>query len=184
MTRIIAGDSRGRRLSVPDDGTRPTSDRVREAVFSMISARFDLAGTRVLDLYAGSGALAIEALSRGAEHATLVDSRRRATSVIRANLATCEKAGSGVVVTRAVASFLSTAPAGRFDLIFLDPPYDQANDEMTADLAAIGAGWLADGGIVVVERSARAPVTEWPDGMSVLVEKNYGDTRVEVADHE
>ncbi|MGC4963926.1 16S rRNA (guanine(966)-N(2))-methyltransferase RsmD [Gordonia sp. DT218] len=184
MTRIIAGDSRGRRLSVPDDGTRPTSDRVREAIFNMISARFDLAGASVLDLYAGSGALALEALSRGAGHATLVDSRRRATSVISANLAACGKAGSGVVVTRAVASYLSTMPTGRFDLIFLDPPYDQENGEMAADLAALARGWLADGGIVVVERSARAPSTEWPDSMSVLVQKNYGDTRVEVADND
>ncbi|MYR05956.1 16S rRNA (guanine(966)-N(2))-methyltransferase RsmD [Gordonia sp. SID5947] len=183
MTRIIAGDSRGRRLSVPDNGTRPTSDRVREAVFNMISARFDLAGARVLDLYAGSGALAIEALSRGAEHATLVDSRRRATSVIGANLDACGKSGSAVVITRPVGSFLSAPPPGRFDLVFLDPPYDQANDEMASDLAAVGEAWLADDGVVVVERSARAPLTRWPAGMTVLVEKVYGDTRVEVAEH-
>ncbi|MEE4022682.1 16S rRNA (guanine(966)-N(2))-methyltransferase RsmD [Gordonia sp. PKS22-38] len=182
MTRIIAGELRGRRLTVPDAGTRPTSDRVREAIFNIVAARADLDDADILDLYAGTGALGIEALSRGATHATFVDSRRRATSVISANIAACGLGASATVVTRPVATFLSSG-TGEVDIAFLDPPYDLPDDTMTADLAAVAARWIVPGGLVIVERAARAPETQWPDALIVQVRKTYGDTRVEVATH-
>ncbi|MFW0796384.1 16S rRNA (guanine(966)-N(2))-methyltransferase RsmD [Gordonia sp. CPCC 205515] len=182
MTRIISGGFRGRRLKVPDDGTRPTSDRVREAVFNILDARIEVDGTQVLDLYAGSGALGLEALSRGASSATLVDSRRAATSVITANVKTCGVGDRTTVVTRTTAAFLATAPAAPLDLIFLDPPYDLDVAEVTAALAELAApAWLAPDGLIVLERAVRAPDTGWPTELEVLVSKNYGDTRVEVA---
>ncbi|AZG44000.1 Ribosomal RNA small subunit methyltransferase D [Gordonia insulae] len=146
----------------------------------MIEARVDLDGAHVLDLYAGSGALGLEALSRGAATAVFVDSGRRAVSVITANVRTCGVADRSSIVARPVATHLASAP-GPFDLAFLDPPYDMDNSAMTADLSALGDGRLADDGLVVVERAVRAPETVWPDDMTVLVHKTYGDTRVEVA---
>ncbi|MXP22517.1 16S rRNA (guanine(966)-N(2))-methyltransferase RsmD [Gordonia sp. HNM0687] len=181
MTRIIAGELRGRRLTVPDSGTRPTSDRVREAIFSILLARTELDGASVLDLYAGSGALGLEALSRGAARAVFVDSRRRATTVIDANVRACDVASRATVVTRSVSAQLAAAGSGDVDVAFLDPPYDLDNDALTADLVALGADWMAEDGIVVVERAIRVPETHWPDGFTVLVHKRYGDTRVEVA---
>ncbi|MFW0784628.1 16S rRNA (guanine(966)-N(2))-methyltransferase RsmD [Gordonia sp. CPCC 206044] len=184
MTRIIAGEFRGRRLRVPDEGTRPTSDRVREAVFNIIDARIDLDGARVLDLYAGSGALGLEALSRGAASAEFVDSRRKATTVIAANARACGVERRVRVTARPVATQLAGDPSELFDIVFLDPPYDLDNDAMSADLARVAAAWAAPGALVVVERAIRAAVTEWPMGLRVLVSKTYGDTRVEVAGHD
>lgn len=178
MTRIIAGDLRGRRIDVPDQGTRPTSDRVREALFNVIVARTDLDDARVVDLYAGSGALGIEALSRGAGQATFVDSRKKATSVISANLTALGLRAS--VVTRAVDSFLagSTTP---YDLVFIDPPYDLSADEVDVVLARLVQGWLAPDALVVLERAGRSSSATWPELLEPVVDKNYGDTRVVVA---
>ncbi|MGK2319834.1 16S rRNA (guanine(966)-N(2))-methyltransferase RsmD [Gordonia rhizosphera NBRC 16068] len=184
MTRIIAGRLRGRRLKVPDEGTRPTSDRVRESIFNMLDARVELAETRVLDLYAGTGAFGLEAISRGAESAVLVDAARRATSVITANARECGVADRVSVITRPVEAYLAMPAADTFDVVFLDPPYDLDDAATTADLAGVADGWLADDGLVVLERAARASETSWPAGMTVLVHKNYGDTRVEVAARE
>ncbi|MFT4128013.1 MAG: 16S rRNA (guanine(966)-N(2))-methyltransferase RsmD [Gordonia sp. (in: high G+C Gram-positive bacteria)] len=178
MTRIIAGRLGGRRLTVPEEGTRPTSDRVREALFSLLAARIDLDGAEVLDLYAGSGALGIEAHSRGAGAVTFVDARRRATSVIGANASALGIARSVQVVTASVASYLAGAPRS-FDLVLSDPPYDLDPGLVAADLRRIADGWLAPGGLVVLERARRTTVT-WPDSMAVIVEKRYGDTVVEV----
>lgn len=165
---------------MPDDGTRPTSDRVREAVFNILDARLDLDGARVLDLYCGSGALGIEALSRGASAATFVDNRRKATSVVTANLAAVGAAGVGRVVTSPVSSFLAATPGERFDVVFSDPPYAVAGDLVVADLAALESGWLAADGVLVVERARRGDL-HWPDGWTILTSKTYGDTVVEVA---
>lgn len=181
VTRIIAGRFGGRRLKVPDDGTRPTSDRVREAVFSMLDARLDFDGMRVLDLYAGSGALGIEALSRGAASAVFVDNRRRATTIVSANLAAVGASGVGRVVTSPVSGFLAATAPQRFDLVFSDPPYALDGIDVAADLTALVAGgWLAEGGALVLEHARRAEIT-WPTGWESVVERTYGDTVVVLA---
>lgn len=182
MTRIIAGELRGRRLRVPDEGTRPTSDRVRESVFNMLDARFDLHGLWVLDLYAGSGALGIEAVSRGAAGATFVDSARKAATVIGANVKACGIAASTTVLTRPVSAYLSTPPEKTYDLVFSDPPYAVDAAALSDDLAKLAATRLADDALVVVERSTRSAGDIWPGGFEVVVDKNYGDTRVEVGE--
>lgn len=148
----------------------------------MVEARADLTDARVLDLYAGSGALGLEALSRGAGSAVLVDSARRAVSAIGANIRTCDVADRASVVGRSVATYLAGAPSSAFDVVFLDPPYDIDDAAVTSVLARLTDDtWLAPEGIVIVERGTRSPDTVWPDGLAVLVEKRYGDTRVEVA---
>lgn len=178
MTRIIAGEFRGRRLAVPADTTRPTSDRVREAVFSMLSSRMDLSDLRVLDLYAGTGALGIEAVSRGAASAVLVESDRRAAGVLRDNIAVCGASSRVRIVNRSVESFLA-APAGIYDLIFLDPPYGVSDDEVDAVIAG-SVAVLAPGGWVVVERGRRSNEVTWPAGVEEVTSKQYGDTVVQV----
>lgn len=183
MTRIIAGEFGGRRLTVPDSGTRPTTDRVREALFSIVGARLDLDGVDVLDLYAGSGALGVEALSRGARSATFVDDRRRVSTVITANLAALGASARGTVVTAPVAAFLSHTPTGRVDLVLSDPPYALGAADVAADLARIADDWLAPDGLVVLERDARSEPVPWPGSVSLVVDKTYGDTRIQLGRH-
>jgi 16S rRNA (guanine966-N2)-methyltransferase len=178
VTRIIAGFAGSLVLAVPASGTRPTSDRVREAIFSALDARDALEGARVIDLYAGSGALGLEAASRGATSVTLVENGPRALRACRANATTLlGRASGGVtveVVGRAVQTFL-TATVATWDLAFLDPPYDLAEPELARDLALL-APRLSPGAIVVVERSSRAPRPELPPVMAVDRRKDYGDT--------
>lgn len=177
MTRIIAGDLRGRALAVPPSGTRPTSDRVREGIFSSLDARGALDGS-VLDLYAGSGALGFEALSRGARHLTAVEAGPPAVKVLRANARTL-----GVrpeIVPAKVATFLGRGighvAGAPFDLVLLDPPYDLDPD---ADLVALADGdWLADGATVVVEKSVRGADPTFPDGFTDVSSRRYGETVV------
>ncbi|WOC14538.1 16S rRNA (guanine(966)-N(2))-methyltransferase RsmD [Gordonia sp. MP11Mi] len=178
MTRIIAGEFRGRRLGVPAETTRPTSDRVREAVFSMLGARTDLDGLRVADLYAGTGALGIEAVSRGAESAVLVEADRRAAKVVRDNIAICRAGGRARVVERTVESFLAAA-AGPFDLVFIDPPYDLSSGDVAAVLTLLLSA-LTDGAWVVVERGSRSMAVDLPDGLESVVDKKYGDSAVQL----
>ncbi len=178
MTRIIAGRVGGRRLKVPPAGTRPTSDRVREALFSGLAARLDFAGLRVLDLYAGSGALGLEALSRGATHALLVEQDARAAAVIKANVTELGLRGAQVRVG-SVAATLAAPPDEPYDLVFADPPY--AFDEVRKDLEALTKGWLAADAVVVYERSARAADTVWPAGYDPDKPRRYGETRIELA---
>ncbi|NKY59547.1 16S rRNA (guanine(966)-N(2))-methyltransferase RsmD [Nocardia flavorosea] len=181
MTRIVAGTAGGRRLRVPPAGTRPTSDRVREALFSSIEARMDLDGVRVLDLYAGSGALGLEALSRGAEAALLVESDRRAAAVLRGNISDLGLAAAQVRVG-AVAQVLAQAGAGVFDLVFADPPYDLPTAAVEADIGALAAhGWLAGDALLLVERSIRSAEIAWPAGFAGRAPKRYGETRIESA---
>ncbi|MCM6773808.1 16S rRNA (guanine(966)-N(2))-methyltransferase RsmD [Nocardia sp. CDC159] len=183
MTRIVAGIAGGRRLRVPPAGTRPTSDRVREALFNLVAARLDLDGVRVLDLYAGSGALGLEALSRGASHALLVESDRKAAAVVRSNIADLGLPGAELRQT-AVASVLAGAPGDRYDLVFSDPPYALDTAEVAADLKAlVGNGWLHEDALIVVERSARSPETPWPPAFSPLKARVYGETRLDLATH-
>ena len=180
MTRIIAGRLGGRRLRVPGEGTRPTSDRVRESVFNILAARSDLDGLWVLDLYAGSGALGLEAISRGAAGATFVDSGRRAAVTIAANVRACGVAPNATVHTRTVSAYLAGAAERRFGLVFSDPPYDLRADRITADLELLRSH-LDDDALIVVERSTRSTGEIWPSEYEVVVDKSYGDTRVEIA---
>jgi 16S rRNA (guanine966-N2)-methyltransferase len=172
VTRIVAGTAGGRRLVVPPRGTRPTSERVREAVFSALEAGYGLAGARVLDLYAGSGALGLEALSRGAASATFVESDRRALDVLRRNAATVGLAGV-TVVAGTVESVLAGA-ASEYDVIMADPPYGTDVDAVLR-LVARG-GWLAEDGVLVVERAARDGEPDLPAGLAMLRSRRYGDT--------
>lgn len=181
MTRIVAGTARGRRLRVPSHGTRPTSDRVREAVFSALSARTDLDGARVLDLYAGSGALGLEALSRGAVHALLVESDARAAAVLAENVRTVGLPGA-VLRRSTVTAALGTAAEAPYDLVLADPPY-RVDDAAVVEVlgALLAGGWLAEGAMVVLERSARGAATVWPGGLEPSWSKVYGEARVEIA---
>lgn len=182
MTRIVAGYAGSLALAVPKAGTRPTSDRVREAVFSALDARDAVEGARVLDLYAGSGALGLEAASRGATEITLVERDAGAAGVCRRNAALVrDRAPRGAaprieVVTRAVVPYLEQA-VGAWDLVFIDPPYDLADDELGTVLAALAAH-LADDATVVVERSARSPEPPLPPGLALDRTKRYGETAV------
>ncbi|MDH6282160.1 16S rRNA (guanine966-N2)-methyltransferase [Rhodococcus sp. LBL1] len=181
MTRIVAGRAGGRRLKVPASGTRPTSDRVREALFSSLDSRIDLEGAAVLDLYAGSGALGLEALSRGAEHVLLVESDAKAAAVIKQNVTAVGLPGASVR-TASVAAVVGGTAEREFDVVLADPPYAVTEEAVTDALTALVAnGWVGEGSVVVVERSSRSPETSWPDGMRPERVKRYGETRIEVA---
>jgi 16S rRNA (guanine966-N2)-methyltransferase len=183
VVRIVAGVAGGRRLAVPPRGTRPTSDRVREAMFSALAARRDLEGARVLDLYAGSGALGLEALSRGAAHVRFVESDQRAAAVLRRNVDALGLGGqdgrAAQVTTADVPAVLRDNPGQPYDLVLADPPY--ALDDITLDEvlnALAGGAWLAPAALLVVERPARALPPTWPDGVFALTHRRYGDTAV------
>jgi 16S rRNA (guanine966-N2)-methyltransferase len=206
VTRIIAGTYGGRRLATPTGpDTRPTADRVREAMFSGLDATHVLYGRRFLDLYAGSGAVGLEAASRGAEHVLLVESDPKAVRVIRQNIATL---GAGDVVTlaaqrvtsalvggpppaigtdyargggEAVATGWATAGGGGaagkgYDIVFADPPYDLGEQDVTAMLDALVAhGWVNAGGLVILERSKRSPEPTWVRSVTGERSRRYGE---------
>lgn len=178
MSRIVAGVAGGRRIAMPPGrDTRPTSDRVREALFaSLLSELADFEGRAFLDLYAGSGAVGCEALSRGAAYALLVESDRKAAAVIRQNLRELRLAGGELVVGSV--ERIAASPAGRaYDVAFLDPPYALAGDRVGDVLADLRRnGWLAPDAIVVVERSARSADFGWPEGFTAARSRRYGDT--------
>ena len=178
MTRIIGGAAGGRRLHTPrGSATRPTSDRVREALFSAVESWCgSLHGLRFLDLYAGSGAVGLEAWSRGAGVVTLVESDRRTAALVAENARSLGFAKADVVCA-SVAGTLSRPPSAPYDVVFSDPPYpldDQAVDGDVAQLA--DEGWLVPGALVVVERSSRSPGPTWPAGFSGTRSKRYGET--------
>lgn len=186
MTRIIAGRLRGRTLAVPATGTRPTSDRVREALFSAIGSRVDLEGASVLDLFAGTGALGIEALSRGADTAWFIERNGRAAACLTRNLDGVDGAtGIDVVVRRASLPGAVGGPCpveGGFDLVLVDPPYETSADLDAPVLDALLSGeWLAQDALVVWERSARDPAVRWPEGFEIEFDRSYGETAVEMA---
>ena len=179
MARVIAGEAGGRRLAVPDGrGTRPTSDRAREGLFAtIVSLTGSLDGARVLDLYAGSGAVGLEALSRGAEHVLLVESGPRAARVIRDNIEAIGLAGAEVVTDR-VERVLARGPDNRrrYDVVFADPPYALAGDEVSAMLQTLSDhAWLAPGALVVVERATRSGPVSWPAGFEPDRARRYGE---------
>jgi 16S rRNA (guanine966-N2)-methyltransferase len=179
MTRIVAGAAGGRRLAVPPKGTRPTSERVREALFSAVEAAMDLDGARVLDLYAGSGALGLEALSRGAAVATFVESDRLAISVLEKNIAAVGLPGAEVR-RGTVGSVLATTPPVPYDLVLADPPYRIDAREVDALLAAL-TGWTAPGALIILERAQRSAPPEWPEPLRPMKVRRYGDTELHFA---
>ena len=170
--RIIAGRFKGRRLKTPSwDGLRPTSDKLRETLFNILAPRVD--GARVLDGYAGTGAVGIEALSRGAAHVAFVEQNRRATALIRQNLAACGVEQGYTIHCGEIVSALHRLPAdARFDLILLDPPYDAEN---VADALGAAASRLAEGGVLVLERATRRE-PELPEALARVRDVRSGDS--------
>ena len=179
MTRIIAGFAGSRELKVPKEGTRPTSDRVREALFSSLDAADLIRGSRVLDLYAGTGALGLEALSRGAKHVGLVENNPKAAKIIKSNArmvshAGGREAGSFEVRIESVGTFLSQSRS-LWNLVLIDPPYSVANEELELVLETLSRQMTRDG-VIVVERSVRDPLFTAPSRMKIFRTKDYGDT--------
>jgi 16S rRNA (guanine966-N2)-methyltransferase len=180
MTRIISGFAGSLTLAVPASGTRPTSDRVREAIFSALEARDSITGARVLDLYAGSGSLGLEAASRGAASVTLVDNSAAAVKACRSNVAHVLKASPK---GRTVAVEVSASPVQPFvagsrafwDIVFLDPPYELPAAEVLRNLESL-VPRLDPDAVVVVERSSRDAPLELPIGLELDRRKDYGDT--------
>lgn len=181
MTRIVAGVFGGRRLAAPPgQQTRPTSDRVREALFSSLDSRYGghLGKLRFLDLYAGSGAIGLEALSRGAQYAVFVEADPKAARVIRANVGTLHVEDRSDVVVAKVATIVVNRPTGDpFDIVFADPPYDVGDDELAVVLDGLAAnGWLAGGATVVIERSRRSTEPPWVEPVTADRSRKYGET--------
>ena len=182
MTRIVAGFAGSLTLAVPKTGTRPTSDRVREAIFSALEARDALRFARVLDLYAGTGGLGLEAASRGARSVVLVEKRQSAALMCRKNteavlkMAPSRDAPKISTTGQSVQAFLNSATA-EFDLVFIDPPYDLDESELTQNLAAL-APLLSEDALVVLERGSRSPEPEWGTGLVPVRRKAYGETIV------
>ena len=206
MARVIAGEAGGRRLAVPDGlATRPTSDRAREGLFGTVASIVGpLTGTRVLDLYAGSGAVGLEALSRGASRVLLVESGARATAVIRQNIEAIGLPGATLIADR-VERVLARGPeqttrgpeqtpapdggrpegaqdfrerpgSGRYDVAFADPPYAMADAEISRVLSLLAdEGWLAPEALVIVERATRSGPVRWPDGFVPDRARKYGE---------
>ncbi|MFD6953006.1 16S rRNA (guanine(966)-N(2))-methyltransferase RsmD [Nocardiopsis sp. TSRI0078] len=178
MTRIIAGTAGGRRISVPEGRTtRPTSDRAREALFSSVQSDLGaLDGLRVMDLYAGSGAIGLEALSRGAAHALLVEADRRAAQVVRGNITALGLPGARLVADRVERVLRQDNAGDPYDLVVADPPYAVTDAEVTRVLAdLVGHGWLAEDAVVVVERSKRGAEPAWPEGLERARSRGYGE---------
>lgn len=178
MTRVIAGTAGGRRLAVPPgNGTRPTSDRAREALFSTWeSLRGTLRGARALDLYAGSGAVGLEALSRGAAHVLMVEADPRAARTVRANTASLGLPGAEVRAARAERTVEGPPSGEPYDIVFLDPPYDVPDAELGEILLTLAANhWLAGSALVTVERATRGGVFDWPRGFEDVRSRRYGE---------
>ena len=167
---------------MPPRGTRPTTDRVREALFNVLTARLELAGMAVLDLYAGSGALGLEALSRGAVSALFVESDPRAAAVLARNI-TALGLGGAVLRRGTVATVLAGGAESPCGLVLADPPYDVAPAEVDALPGLLTAGgWVAPGAVAVIERAAASPPVSWPDGWAPWSSRRYGDTRLDLAE--
>lgn len=185
MSRIIAGSARGRTLRTPTgERTRPTTDRVREAIFSFLTSwtgelaapqEEQLSGLSFCDLFAGSGAMGIEALSRGAHRAVLVESDRKAAQVIKANLVATGTASRADLVSSSVQTYLAGIPT-TFDVVWADPPYALATAELDELIAKIAENWLVADGIIIVERSKRDTPITWPPGFEDCWERSYGET--------
>ncbi|OPC80957.1 16S rRNA (guanine(966)-N(2))-methyltransferase RsmD [Embleya scabrispora] len=178
MTRVIAGAARGRRLGTPPgENTRPTSDRAREGLFSTLqSLRGTLHGARVLDLFAGSGAVGLEALSRGAAHALLVESDAGAAGVVRENIRLVGLPGAELRPARVEKTVGVRCPAEPYDVVFLDPPYAVTDGEVGALLDTLAEhGWLAADALIAVERATRGGPFAWPADFDEIRSRRYGE---------
>ena len=184
MTRIIAGIAGSRQLVAPASPTRPTSDRIRESIFNRLETWNVLEGAKVLDLYAGTGALALEAVSRGASAAVLVEKDAKAAAVCAKNASLVQDSlkAAGLtadirVANKSVDGFLSLPAAAQFSLVFIDPPYEVSNHEVTENLAKL-FDHLAEDAVIVLERSSRTEVPILPAEYALEDTKSYGDTVV------
>ncbi|MFB9200829.1 16S rRNA (guanine(966)-N(2))-methyltransferase RsmD [Nonomuraea spiralis] len=179
MTRIIAGSAGGRRLAVPPGrGTRPTSDRAREGIFLTLDSLYGLREARVLDLYAGSGAVGLESLSRGAAHALLVESDAKAVRTIRANIQSLGLDGAELAADK-VERVLAKPPEEPYDIVFADPPYALGDGEVTRVLELLrDNGWLVEEGLVAFERETRGKPLMWPEGYVEERVRRYGEASV------
>jgi 16S rRNA (guanine966-N2)-methyltransferase len=174
--RIVGGQAKGRRLAVPPKGTRPTSDRAREALFNSLAGLLDIDGARVLDLFAGTGAVGLEALSRGATLACFVESDRAACETLRHNAAAVGLPGAEIHRHSAAGYLVGAGVDEPFDLVYADPPYAFGEPQLGVLLTTLATpNWLADGAVVVVERSARGAEPQWPDVIEPIKHKRYGE---------
>ncbi|AEQ06479.1 16S rRNA (guanine(966)-N(2))-methyltransferase RsmD [Corynebacterium pseudotuberculosis] len=183
MTRIISGEARGRTIKVPEHGTRPTSDRAREGLFSSLQVRFGFVGSRVLDLFAGSGALGLEAASRGADEVVLVENNPKAVQIIRHNMQVVGHPNVTVAEMKA-STYVASAPKEYFDMVLADPPYDLPDSDIAEMLIAL-IPTLVDGAAVVVERHRDSPETAWPSCFvpttQKLKKRTFGIARMDMA---
>ena len=183
MNRIISGEARGRKIKVPPEGTRPTSDRAREGLFSSLQVRFGFVDMNVLDLFAGSGALGLEAASRGAAEVVLVENNPEAVRVIEYNSGVVGHPNVTIETVKA-STYLARAPRNHFDIVLADPPYELA-DEAVAEMVEALKPVLHDGAVVVVERHRESPETDWPKEFTPtgqkLKKRLYGIARMDMA---
>ncbi|ARU46041.1 16S rRNA (guanine(966)-N(2))-methyltransferase RsmD [Corynebacterium silvaticum] len=183
MTRIISGEARGRTIKVPEQGTRPTSDRAREGLFSSLQVRFGFVGAKVLDLFAGSGALGLEAASRGADEVVLVENNSKAVQIIRHNIQVVGHPNVTVAEMKA-STYVASAPKEYFDMVLADPPYDLPDSDIEEMLVAL-IPTLVDGAAVVVERHRESPETAWPacfvPTTQKLKKRTFGIARMDMA---
>ena len=183
MNRIISGEARGRKIKVPPEGTRPTSDRAREGLFSSLQVRFGFVDMHVLDLFAGSGALGLEAASRGAAEVVLVENNPEAVRVIEYNAGVVGHPNATIEPVKA-STYLARAPRNHFDIVLADPPYELA-DEAVAEMVEALKPVLHDGAVVVVERHRESPETDWPKEFTPtgqkLKKRLYGIARMDMA---
>lgn len=178
--RVVAGAAKGRRLVAPaGDQVRPTADRVKEALFS--SLQLVVPGASVLDLFAGSGGLGLEALSRGAARVTFVERDRRALDALRRNIATVDLPGTDVVAADAMQALEGELPGAPFDLVLADPPYRYSDRDLEVLLGRLVAS-LGEGAVVIVERDARSGRIPWPEPLQPGAPRRYGDTALHRAD--
>ncbi|GAB3690541.1 16S rRNA (guanine(966)-N(2))-methyltransferase RsmD [Corynebacterium nasicanis] len=183
MTRIISGEARGRKIKVPPAGTRPTSDRAREGLFSSLQVRFGFTDARVLDLFAGSGALGLEAASRGAAEVVLVEDNPAAVKIIEHN-AGVVRHPNVVIEAMKASTYLAHAPREHFDMVLADPPYELSDEAVVEMLEAL-TPTLVDGAAVVIERHVSSPETAWPPQFTPTTQKlkkrTYGIARMDMA---
>ena len=185
MNRIISGEARGRKIKVPPEGTRPTSDRAREGLFSSLQVRFGFVDKHVLDLFAGSGALGLEAASRGAAEVVLVDDNPEAVRIMEFNAGVVGHPNVRIEQSKA-STYVARAPRKHFDMVLADPPYELA-DEVVAEMVRALEPLLVDGAVVVVERHRESPETAWPETFTPtgqkLKKRLYGIARMDMAEY-